>query len=65
MNISHARLQNLEILAIVRRELQAAGLLPPFKVALDPALAGTPAEPALRSAINRLSAELAPSPGRR
>ncbi len=55
--------QNLEILAIVRRELQTAGLLPSVRIALDPALAGMPAEPQLKAAVPRLGAELASGPG--
>lgn len=53
----------MEILAVVRRALQAAGLLPTLRIALDPALAGTPAEPQLKALVQKLGAELAPSPG--
>lgn len=47
----------------MRRDLQGTGLLPTFRIALDPALAGTPAEQAARPAIKALAAELAHSPG--
>lgn len=60
---SVVRPQNLEILAIVRRELQGAGLLPTFRIALDPVLGGTPAEQPAKAAVKALGAELASSPG--
>jgi hypothetical protein len=64
LKADRSHLQNLEILAITRRELQAAKLLPTFRIALDPALIGSPAEQPARAAIKALSAELAQTPGK-
>ena len=49
---------------LAEMETFAAKLLPTFRIALDPALIGSPAEQPARAAIKALSAELAQTPGK-